>query len=266
MPELPEVEAYRSLAEAALARPVASVDAPDGWYLKRGANGGDLEKALVGRSFSAARRRGKMLLLDTESCAPDPPGPTLGLRFGMTGRLLVDGCAGVERLVFTSDRRERAWERFGLRFDDGGRLVVIDPLRLGGVELDPDEARIGPDVSTIDLAELRRALSGSDAPLKGRLLDQSKLGGVGNLMGDEILWRAGIDPRRPAGSLGANELRRLHRALRATAVALVEEGGSHTGALVPERRPAGTCPRDGRALQRARVGGRTTWWCPEHQL
>lgn len=256
MPELPEVEAYRRLAERALARRIVEVDAPDAWYLKGGAD----PTVLVGRTFAAARRIGKLLLLDT-----DGDGPTLGLRFGMTGRLLVDGAAGVDRLLYSSDRELGAWDRFAVRFADGGDLRVRDPRRLGGVLLDPDVAAMGPDAVTVTAAELRRCLAGSAAPLKARLMDQARLAGIGNLLADEALWRAGLAPGRAAGSLTAAELRRLHRHVVGTLADLSERGGSHTGDLMAERGPGGVCPKDGTPLARATVGGRTTYWCPLHQ-
>ena len=260
MPELPEVEAYRALAERALGRPVAAVDAPDAWFLKGGLDAAGVAAALAGRSFVAARRRGKLLLLDTSG-----GGPTLGVRFGMSGRLVLDGVAGVDSLLYSGNRPDPAYERFAVRFADGGRLVVRDPRRLGGVALDPDEGRLGPDALAVSPAGLRAALAGSRAPLKAALLDQGRVAGVGNLIADEVLWRAGLDPRRPAGGLSGAELRRLHRHLRATLADLVERGGSHTGDLLPARQPGGTCPRDGAPRERGTVGGRTTWWCPVHQ-
>ena len=260
MPELPEVEAYRVLAEAALHRPVAAVEAPDAWFLKGGADAVAVAVALTGRSFTAARRRGKLLLLDTSD-----DGPVLGLRFGMTGRLVVDGRAGVDKLLYSSDQALSAWDRFGVVFADGGHLRVRDPRRLGGVLLDPDEGRLGADVLTVTRAALRDALGRSTAPLKARLMDQAHLAGVGNLLADETLWRAGLDPRRPAGSLTPAELRRLHRHLRGAVADLISRGGSHAGDLMPARVRGGRCPRDGAALSRATVGGRTTWWCPAHQ-
>ena len=259
MPELPEVEAYRRLAEAALGRRIVEVHAPDAWFLKGGADATTLRAVLEGRSFVAARRIGKLLLMDTSA------GAVLGLHFGMTGRLHLDGRAGVDRLLYSSARDAPGWDRFAVTFADGGELRLRDPRRLGGVSLDPDESRLGPDVLDLTPAGLRRALAASTTPLKARLLDQGRLAGVGNLLADEVLWRAGIDPRRPAGSLTPAEVRRLHRHLRATTADLVARGGSHTGDLMAARQPGGTCPRDGAALSRARVGGRTTWWCPRHQ-
>ncbi len=259
MPELPEVEAYRRLGERVVGRRVAEVVAPDGWYLKRGLTADVLTAALEGRRLTAVRRTGKLLLYDTDE------GPVLGLRFGMSGRLVVDGTAGVDSLLYASDQALDRYVRFGLRFDNGGELAVRDPRRLGGVELDPPEARLGPDALAVAPSALSRALAGSRAPLKARLLDQSRLAGVGNLAADEALWRAGLDPARPAGSLTPAELRRLHRHLRATLADLIAGGGSHSGEMMAERRPGGMCPKDGTPLVRRTVGGRTTWSCPRHQ-
>jgi formamidopyrimidine-DNA glycosylase len=244
----------------ALDRPVASVVAPDAWYLKRGATASGLDVALRGRSFVAARRRGKLLLLDT-----DHDGPVLGLHFGMSGRLIVDGEAGVEQLLYASNEPLASYDRFVVLFAAGGDLRVRDPRRLGGVELDPAEDRLGPDALSVSLAQLRAALADSHTSLKARLLDQRRLAGVGNLLADELLWRASLSPLRPAGGLRPAELRRLHRHLRATLAELTARGGSHTGDLMAERVPGGRCPRDGHPLERSVAGGRTTWWCPAHQ-
>jgi formamidopyrimidine-DNA glycosylase len=259
MPELPEVEAYRALAENVVGRRVAAVRAPDAWFLKRGLDAATAARALRGRTFTAARRIGKLLLLDTDG------GPTLGLRFGMTGRLLVDGVAGVEGMLYSSDRDEEAWDRFAISFRGGGELRMRDPRRLGGVEMDPDEAALGEDARGIAAAALARALAGSKTALKARLMDQSRVAGVGNLIADEALWRAGLDPTRAAGSLTSAEQRRLHRHLTATIEDLIGRGGSHMGDFLPHRAAGGTCPRDGASLVRQTVGGRTTYWCPAHQ-
>jgi formamidopyrimidine-DNA glycosylase len=266
VPELLEIEANRTLAEVAVGRTIAAIDAPDAWWLKEGATADLLAGALVGATLAAARRRGKLLLLDT--VAGDAPGPTLGLRFGMTGRLLLDGRA-TDALLYSADQSIEAgraeWDRFALEFTDGSRLVVRDPRRLGGALLDPDEDRLGPDATTVTRAQLGAALA-SAAPLKAALMDQGRVAGLGNLLVDEALWRAGLDPGRPARSLTADELAGLHKAIRATLRVLGRRGGSHTGDLGPMRAPGGRCPRDGAALERRTIGGRTTWSCPVHQV
>jgi len=262
VPELPEVEAYRRLAEErALAREIAGVVAADGWYLKGGLDEATVTAALLGRRFTAARRIGKLLLLETDAGG----GPVVGLRFGMTGRLLVDGNDAVGELLYTSKADRPEWDRFSVRFGDGGVLRMQDPRRLGGVALDPPEAALGVDAASVPLADLRRIVATSSAPLKARLMNQAHLAGVGNLIADEALWRAGLDPRRPARDLTSADVRRLHKHLLAAIADLTERGGSHTGDLRVHRAPGGRCPKDGTALQRDTVGGRTTWWCPNHQ-
>ena len=259
MPELIEVERYRALAEGALGRAIASVDSPDPWFLKGPATADVLRGILVGNRFVDARRIGKLLLLDVDG------GPVLGVRFGMTGTLRVDGEDAVGPLIHAPTRGDPAWDRWSVRFADGGRLAVHDPRRLGGITLDPDVRALGPDASTVGVAMLGRALAGSAAPLKARLLDQSRVAGVGNLIADEVLWRAGLSPLRPSGSLTTADVRRLHRHLRLALADLTERGGSHRGDLMGERRPGGVCPKDGAPLDRSTVGGRTSWWCPVHQ-
>lgn len=264
MPELLEVENFRRLAEGALGRRIAAIRTPDPWYLKRGLKAGDLE-VLVGGRFVAARRQGKLLLLDTVA-ARGGRRPVLGLRFGMTGRLVVDGREGVGELrQAPSDDWLARFERFAVVFRDGGRLAVSDPRRLGGIELDPDEAGIGRDAATISETDLAQVLDASRAPLKARLMDQARLGGLGNLLTDEVLWRAGLSPLRPAGALSAADVRRLHRTLRTALSEMGERGGSHTGDLMSQRMAGGRCPKDGGPLRHDHVGGRTTWWCPTHQ-
>ena len=249
---------YRQVAQLAIGHTICGVAAPDAWYLKGGATAAGLRRALVGREVTAARRIGKLLLLDTD-------GPTLGLRFGMTGRLVVDGTVPIERLEYSSCRVEAAWVRFGLSFEELGDLQVIDPRRLGGVELEPDESSLGVDALDLRPAQLRDLLTGVRAPLKAWLLDQTRIAGVGNLIADEALWRAGFDPARPAGSLDVNEVRRLHRHLHRTITDLTSRGGSHTGDLHLARQPGASCPRDGAPLLRRTIGGRTTYSCPHHQ-
>jgi formamidopyrimidine-DNA glycosylase len=284
LPELLEAESARALiAEHALGRAIRAVDAPDTWYLKRGLTPRGVKRALIGRSIVAARRRGKQLLLDTSASgrrAGIPPGserdhegerdrdlgPVLGLHLGMSGRVLIDGEAAGDPLLYASNRENTAWHRFTLRFDDGGSLAMRDPRRLGAVELDPEEDRLGVDALELTLAHLRSLLARSRAPIKAFLMDQARIAGLGNLLCDEILWRAGIAPTRPAMSLDAGEQARLQRAIGTTLRTLGKRGGSHTGDLMVARMPGGHCPRDGAPLVRTAVGGRTTFFCPVHQV
>lgn len=260
MPELIEVERYRLLAERVVGRRIASVEATDGWFLKGGLSPAQVVDALTGAEVAGTDRIGKLLLVHLGEDRP-----VLGLRFGMTGRLVLDGEAPIDRLEYSSGRDDPAWDRFAVSFADGSHLRLSDPRRLGGVELDPDVAALGPDAWSVTVGQLRGALGTSTAPLKARLLDQSRLAGLGNLLVDETLWRAALDPARAAGGLEDRDLLRLQRRIRSTVGALFERGGSHTGVLQAERHRGGTCPRDGADLLRRTIGGRTTYSCPAHQ-
>ncbi len=265
MPEILEVEtARRVLEDHALGREIARVDAPDRWYLKRGLTPAAVRSALPGRRFVTARRRGKLLLLDTDGPV-DEDGPTLGLHLGMTGRVVVDDVAAGDPLLYASNRAERRWHRFTVHFTDGGALTMRDPRRLGAVELDPDEDRLGVDALRLTTPALRAVLQSRRGPIKAVLLDQHGVAGLGNLLVDEILWRAGLAPTRTVPSLDPSDTGRLARSIQTAVKVLGRRGGSHTGDLMAERHPDGRCPRDGTPLRRATVGGRTTYWCPLHQ-
>ncbi|MGE0880170.1 MAG: DNA-formamidopyrimidine glycosylase family protein [Acidimicrobiia bacterium] len=259
MPEILEIEYYRRAFQRAVGRTIVTIEAPDSWYLKGGLVAEDLVAALIGATIERTRRTGKLLLGDLDS------GHVLGLRFGMTGRLIVDDDAVIEHLEYSSMRDEPAWDRLVVRFADGGDFRMRDPRRLGGVLLDPDETMLGIDAFTVTVGDVRMLLGASSAPLKARLMDQGRLAGMGNLLTDETLWRAGLDPARPANSLSAAESKRLHKHLRATLDDLLVRGGSHTGDLMAERHRNGVCPKDATPLARRTIGGRTTYSCPRHQ-
>lgn len=258
MPEGVEIEIYRRTADRAVGRSIAAVVANDDWYLK-GTTAEEVMAVCVGAEIQKTRRIGKLALLDLSS------GHVLGLRFGMTGRLILDGEASIETLEYSSDRSDPAWDRFILEFADGGSLRVRDPRRLGGIEVDPDESRLGADVFTITPDELERRVLVGDVALKARLLDQQRVAGIGNLIADETLWRAGLDPATPAGSVDGDIAQRLAATLREVLGDFVRDGGSHTGCLMPARRRGGCCPACGSALDRRTIGGRTTFSCPRCQ-
>jgi formamidopyrimidine-DNA glycosylase len=245
MPELPEAERAREALERhALGRVVADADDSDS-YVCRPWPPGALREALVGHRVTKVDRVGKQLLVETD-------GPVLGLHLGMSGSLRFD-----------ADPAAR-FTRFALAFTDGGSMVLRDPRRLGRVTLDPVRGRLGPDALQVPPERFRDLLGRSRAPVKARLLNQQALAGVGNLLADEALWRAGIDPRRRGVDLDDDELARLRRALRSAIRGAIRAGGTGRSAFARSR-ALGVCPRHGSALSTARVAGRTTRWCPIDQ-
>ena len=269
MPELPEVETARAvIAEAALGREISAVDDSDTWVC-RPHPPGQIAEALVGRRLVAAHRRGKTMWCDTSD-----DGPVLSLHLGMSGRIVVTDPAGapveggdpVRGLSATSNDRDPVWDRFSIEFEDGGVLRLFDKRRLGRVGLDPDLSRLGPDAALVRAPDFRARIARGRAPVKARLLDQSVIAGVGNLLADETLWQARIDPRRRVDTLGERDLGALLKALRRSTKRAIARGGVHTGEVIKHRRADGHCPRCGSAMSRATVGGRTTWFCPVEQV
>ncbi|RLV47795.1 formamidopyrimidine-DNA glycosylase [Nocardioides mangrovicus] len=258
MPELPEVESARQvIADAALGRTIADVDDTDR-YECRPHEPGEIREALLGRTLLDAHRRGKSIW-----CPTSDGGPDLGIHLGMSGRIVVDAHEGGDRQ--RGPARKEGWYRFSLTFDDGGRLRLLDKRRLGRVRLDPDVEALGPDAGDIGREEFRERVGRGTAPLKARLLDQATLAGVGNLLADQTLWQARLDPRRPAGSLSTEELDELRRQLRQAIRHAIRHGGVHTGEVIGHRGRGEHCPRCGAEMARATVGGRTTYWCPAEQ-
>jgi formamidopyrimidine-DNA glycosylase len=247
MPELPEAERARRQLERVVGREIVAVDDSDA-YVCRPHAPGEMGAALVGHHLTDTHRRGKFLWAETDG------GPQLGLHLGMAGSLTVDEAPA-----------PRNWDRFVLEFTDGGRLALRDKRRLGRAVLEPDFSHVGPDAAEVGREQFRARVGRGTAPLKARLLDQAVIAGVGNLLADEILWRARLGPRRLPNGLTTDELDRLRRATRAAMRDAVRLGGAHTGHLIPHRLRGGRCPRCRTELERATIGGRTTFWCPECQ-
>jgi len=257
MPELPEVERARALIQSrGLRRRIVAVDDRDG-YVCRPHGPGEIADALVGRELTAAHRRGKAMW-----CEASDDGPVLGLHLGMSGRIVIDGVEGGDPKPAAAGR---GWDRFTLDFEDGGHLTMRDPRRLSRVRLEPNLDRLGPDAARIAAGPFRERVGRGTGPIKARIMDQAVIAGVGNLLADEGLWRARVDPRRAAGDLARDELDGLRRALRAAIRDAIAKGGVHTGKVIPARRRDGSCPRCGAAMRRATIGGRTTWWCSAEQ-
>ena len=246
MPELPEAERARAQIEKVLGREIVAVDDRD-TYVCRPHAPGEIADALVGHRLTKALRRGKFLWAETDD------GPELGLHLGMAGKIVIDG-----------EPHER-WDRFVLEFADGSRLALHDRRRLGRALINPDFDHVGPDAALISRDQFRERVGRGSMPLKARLLDQKSLSGVGNLLADETLWRARLSPERVSGELSEEELDHLRRVLRAATRAAIAKGGVHTGDFIKHRKRGAPCPRCGTTVERATIGGRTTFWCPNCQ-
>jgi len=273
MPELPEVETIRRrlapVLEGATIERAEIVDP----RLTRPIDPGVVAGALVGERIVALERRGKYLLWRLSS------GRTLVVHLRMTGSL---------RHTADGELPEDAYRRATLALDTGAAVGYRDVRRFGTWELLEEDhlrpyldARLGPEplAAPFTASRLASLAEGRTTPVKAFLLDQRRIAGVGNIYADEALWRAQIHPLRPAGELAADEVARLHRALRAVLRKGIERQGSTLrdyvtpdgdgGAMQHEFHAYGRlgepCDRCGRPIERIVVAGRGTWFCPHCQ-
>lgn len=258
MPEMLEIEMYRRGAAPLVGRTVSSIETPDDWYIK-GVDPETLRTAFVGARVESFGRVGKLMLIETNAA-------TIGLRFGMTGILMIDEEPVIAELEYSSKRLDPNWNRFIAHFVDGGQMAMNDPRRLGGVELDPDLTKLGPDAWTLGAQEFHSIMGRYKVATKALLLNQKRVAGLGNLLTDELLWRSGISPLRPANEVDPDAVDVLGAELVPMLDELYLRGGSNCGDHFAERHADGRCPRDGGAMVHASVGGRSTWWCQTHQF
>lgn len=310
MPELPEVETVRlSLAEKVLGSGIQWVrvhhpdavlaPAPDLW-----------PELLTGAALTGTGRRGKYLFLACRHSHLDDD-LVLLVHLRMTGRLLVvpEGEPLVKHThvqMGLSDGRE-------LRFVDPRRfgcLALLPMTQLGPVAtaaglapaaagegghgaggaldwaavreaLPPGLWNLGPEPLSdgFTTAYLAQGLAGRKAPIKGLLLDQRLVAGLGNIYVDEALFRAGIHPGRPGGELRDDEIRRLHKAIgQVLQEGIAWRGTTFSDFVDSESRPGGMgrrlqvfrrqgepCPKCGTNIEKTRLAGRGTHFCPRCQ-
>lgn len=273
MPELPDVEGFRRLLDScARDRRIRRVEVYDAGVL-HDVSENRLRRELEGRRFTEPRRHGKWLLAPTAAAAADAaadgeadstPGPTLLLHFGMTGLLV---CA-------TPADERHPHDRVAFTLGPDRQLRFRDQRKLKGLWL-ADESRParvlhaqGPDATAVSRQDFDALLRARRGTVKSVLTDQSLIAGIGNLLADEILWRARLHPARRAGALTGDERARLHRDMRSVLRSSVraERVPSRPSWLTGHRDdPRDTCPRCGTALHHARTAGRATVSCPHCQ-
>jgi formamidopyrimidine-DNA glycosylase len=274
MPELPEVESVRRrLAPVLEGRVFEHVEIADP-RLTRPLDPLDVSRELDGERVALVDRRGKYLIVRFES------GRALLVHLRMTGSFLYSGGG-----TLPDDAHRRAV----VTLDDGSDVAYRDVRRFGTwLLLEPEEvdayvdARVGrePLANAYRAKHLAERLAGRRAPVKAAILDQRTVAGVGNIYADEALWRARIHPLTPAASLGPDEVKALHKGIRESLRAGIRRHGS---TLRDYRLPDGAeggaqhefkvygrggepCDRCGTPIDKIRVAGRGTWYCPRCQV
>jgi formamidopyrimidine-DNA glycosylase len=273
VPELPEVETIRRRLEPVLVGRRFDRVRIDDPRLVRPFEPAEVAAELEGERVTEVGRRGKYLIVRFET------GRVLLIHLRMTGSILHAAGGSLP-----DDPHRRAV----VKLDDGSDVAYRDVRRFGTwLLLEPEEAqpyleaRVGdePLDALFTAARLGERLGVRRTSLKAALLDQRTLAGLGNIYVDEALWRARLNPLRPAGGLDRAELRRLQRGIRAA----LEHGLARQGSTLRDYRlPDGSggsmqdefrvygrggepCDRCGTPISRTRIAGRSSWFCPTCQ-
>lgn len=267
MPELPEVETIRrDLSKLIVGRKILSISTDSPKQVKPSFE--VVKKSAVGASINKIERRAKLLLFFLSS------GEILVIHLKLTGRLLV--------------RKKGAppdsWQRLSLSLSGGKELRFADLRKFGWLKLLKDKAELekllaefGPEpLADLGLAKFREILSQSARPIKIVLMDQAKIAGVGNIYASDALFLAKIHPGRAANQLKAEEGQRLFEAISKVLRAGIKYRGAsdqyyldalgHKGLyqehFLVYNRAGKKCLRGNEKIEKIRLGGRGTYFCP----
>jgi len=274
VPELPEVETIRAGLEPRLVgRTFERVEIADA-RLTRPHDPREVAAELEGETVESLERRGKYLVVGFET------GRVLLIHLRMTGSLL---------LLRGGAANEDPYLRAVVRLDNGSDVAYRDVRRFGTwLLLEPGEAepylaeRVGsePLGRSLTAKSLVDRFARRRAPLKALVLDQRLFAGVGNIYADEALWWAGLHPLRPGNEVAREELAALVKGIRrALRLGIARQGATlrdyrsadgGEGSMQSEFRVYGRegepCLRCGHPIEKTRVAGRGTWYCPSCQL
>jgi len=283
VPELPEVEALvRDLTPTVVGRTIQSVTVYKE-KLFNAAPGLTLED-MFGRRIERIWRRGKLTVWELSD------GLSLVIHLKLAGQIVhlaPDGTElahGGHPVPMWGSPLPHKSSHVLFCLDDGSIMYLTDIRQFARLHLMPHSEvgtflkhqKIGVEPLTrrFTAAAFRDKLRRRSIPLKTTIMDQSVVGGIGNIYADESLWRAKLHPRRPASSLTDAEITRLHRAIRAVLDYAVREGAAFVphGKAISDRdfpychgRAGSPCPRCKTIIVKEWVGGRGTHYCPKCQ-
>lgn len=282
MPELPEVETMKKgLEERVRGRTFLDVWTDTPKLIYQPASFPEFRSAIKGRKIKKITRRGKLLLFHLI------PSAFLLVHPKMTGHFLY--YQGQEEREKWPSVLAKDYIHYLFWLDKGGLLAWSDLRKFSRLELWLDKKlitipllqRIGPDplAENFSLKQFQFLLSKSRRPVKLTLLDQSLISGIGNIYASEILWTARVHPEKKASTLSPEEGRRIYQAMReilqeavkqqGTSIAdfrnIENKEGHYTSRLKVYRREGKACPRCHFLIERLKLGGRSTYYCPRCQ-
>ncbi len=259
MPELPEVSTFQKYLDGtALDQKIQEVIVHDDKII-RNMSGEAFTKGLTDRTMINSYRRGKYLFARLDN------GHSLLLHFGMTGDLSY---------YHQPEDRPRH-ERFHFLFDNGSRLGFDCPRKFARILLLENEAdyihsiQLGEDALEIQEADFVAAAQPRKCTIKGLLLNQKVLAGVGNLYADEVCYQCRVHPVSKASAIPTKKLKELHKKLQAILRKAVDSHAHYKE--YPDdwfwawRKDEALHPKTGEPIERAKIAGRTSYYFPKYQ-
>ena len=265
MPELPEVETIKSdLQKIIPGKRIAGIKIYNAKVIREPAEAA-FKKSLEGQAIKDILRRAKLLIFELSN------GKFLTIHLKMSGQLVYPGGSKKSRVA--------------IHFTDGSILDFNDQRLFGELRIISDWKKLkfvrslGPEPFDLALADFKEMLSKRKTEIKPLLMDQSFISGIGNLYAAEILFRAKIDPERPAQNLAENEKEALYKGIKNVLNSAIKHGGSSVVDYVRvsgkpgdyarfhqvygrEGKPCFVCKSP---VKRIAQGGRGTYFCPKCQ-
>jgi formamidopyrimidine-DNA glycosylase len=266
MPELPDLEVIKDV----LARRMPGAHIVSVRILRplvvRNLLGGEISEHLVGQTVDSVKRRGKFLLMTLAN------GLSLVINPMLAGRLRFGE-------PLPKDRRRDA---LIISFADGQELRYFDAKDMGKVYLTGDPGAVpgfgtmGPEANdpSLSLEVFAERLSSYRGEIKGILIRQDFVAGIGNAYSDEILWRAGVYPYRRRTSMTSDEVRSVFEAMKSVMAEAIGTLAERVGEEIEielrdflgiQGRRGEACPRCGSGISEVHHGGSSTYFCRQCQ-
>ncbi|WP_029035007.1 Fpg/Nei family DNA glycosylase [Salinimicrobium terrae] len=257
MPELPEITLFRNyVTETSLNKTIKKIEFPDASLLQSPAS--KFQKELKGQQLKKAERLGKYLGISTSGNA------SLIFHFGMTGKL-----------EYYANQDPPKYSKMIIHFEDDYRLAYTCRRKLGKIFLAEDlqkfqeENEIGKDALELSEKEFLELLEEKTGSIKGVLMDQHMMAGIGNVYSDEMLYQAGIHPKSKTNKISASEKKKLYKKLRSVLEMAIKKEGVRKefpkSWLIQHREDGEDCPKCDGKVKQIKVSGRSTYFCPSCQ-
>ena len=257
MPELPEVSYSKKYVDATvLHKKISELKFSDDLILE--ASKKELKSALVNHEFTGTVRHGKYLFLEITS------GKSLVLHFGMTGHL-----------EYAHHGEAPDYAYFTITFTDASKLFFICPRKLARVYLTESvdqfkkDHDLGPDALDLSQEDFQQLTKGKRGSIKGLLMNQKAIAGLGNLYADEVLFQSKVHPKSKVSALSEKEVKTIHKqigkVLERVTKSKIQDTALPSNYLTRHRKAGTDCPKCGGKVKMEKVSGRSSYFCPACQ-